>query len=101
VQYGLLVIAGQHPGTTQQQLAELARIDPSSMVALIDGSRRPGLPSVAPQRGPAQAQIHLTAHGERMLARARESPSRSATCCPADCGRACQFTDGNHRADER
>src|SRR5262245_60747489 len=41
--YGLLVIAAKHPGATQQQIAEQAQIDPSSMVALVDELEAAGL----------------------------------------------------------
>jgi DNA-binding MarR family transcriptional regulator len=72
-QYGLLVIAAEHPGTTQQQLAELARIDPSSMVALIDELEAAGIAERRPHsEDRRKREIHLTAHGERMLAQARE-----------------------------
>jgi len=41
--YGVLVVAATAPGATQQQLAKLAQIDPSSLVGLIDELEASGL----------------------------------------------------------
>src|SRR3954447_4526379 len=35
-EFGLLTVVAKRPGVTQQELASLARVDPSSMVALLD-----------------------------------------------------------------
>jgi DNA-binding MarR family transcriptional regulator len=35
-EFGLLTVLAKRPGITQQELAGLARVDPSSMVALLD-----------------------------------------------------------------
>jgi len=71
-QYGLLVIAHANPGATQQQLAELAQIDPSTMVARIDELERAGLAERRPHPDDRRKRaIHLTARGEQELARAR------------------------------
>lgn len=35
-EFGLLTVLAKRPGITQQELAALARVDPSSMVALLD-----------------------------------------------------------------
>ncbi len=72
-QYGLLAIAASHPGVAQQRLAELAQIDPSSMVALLDELEAAGLAERRPyDEDRRKRAIHLTAHGERTLAQARE-----------------------------
>ncbi len=72
-QYGLLVIAAGHPGATQQQLAELTQIDPSSMVALLDELEAAGMAERRPHDEDRRKRaIHLTAHGERTLTEASE-----------------------------
>jgi DNA-binding MarR family transcriptional regulator len=35
-EFGLMTVMAKRPGITQQELASLARVDPSSMVALLD-----------------------------------------------------------------
>lgn len=35
-EFGVLTVLAKRPGITQQELASLARVDPSSMVALVD-----------------------------------------------------------------
>jgi DNA-binding MarR family transcriptional regulator len=71
-QYGLLVVAAASPGATQQQLAERAEIDPSSMVALIDELEAAGLAERRPDAEDRRKRaIHLTPHGEDVLAQAR------------------------------
>ena len=42
-EFGLMTILAGRPGITQQDLAGLARIDPSSMVAVLDGLEERGL----------------------------------------------------------
>jgi MarR family transcriptional regulator, lower aerobic nicotinate degradation pathway regulator len=42
-EFGVLTVLARRPGITQQDLAALARVDPSSMVALIDDFERRGL----------------------------------------------------------
>lgn len=71
-QYGLLVVAADHPGVTQQQLAGLAQIDASTMVALIDELETAGLAERRPDADDRRKRaIHLTAHGEQTLEHAR------------------------------
>ena len=42
-EFGLLTVLSKRPGITQQELAGLARVDPSSMVALLDDLERRGV----------------------------------------------------------
>jgi DNA-binding MarR family transcriptional regulator len=71
-QYGVLVIAGTAPGSTQQQLAELAQIDPSTLVALIDELEAAGLAERRPHVDDRRKRaIHLTPRGEEVLAEAQ------------------------------
>jgi DNA-binding MarR family transcriptional regulator len=71
-QYGLLVIMTGSPGATQQELAQRAEIDPSSMVALIDELEAAGLAERRPHSDDRRKRaIHLTAGGERALVDAR------------------------------
>ena len=71
--FGLLTLIDADPGVTQQQLVARSRIDPSSMVGLLDELEERGL---AERRGhPSDRRkhaLHLTAKGRRTLGRARE-----------------------------
>jgi DNA-binding MarR family transcriptional regulator len=72
--FGVLTLIESHPGTTQQQLVTGSLIDPSSMVAVIDELEELGL--AERRRHPSDRRkhaVHLTAKGERTLARAREA----------------------------
>lgn len=70
--YGFLVIAATAPGATQQELAERAQIDPSSLVALIDELEAAGLAERRPHVDDRRKRaIHLTAKGEKVLAQAQ------------------------------
>jgi DNA-binding MarR family transcriptional regulator len=42
-EFGLMTVMAKRPGLTQQELALLARVDPSSMVALLDDLERRGI----------------------------------------------------------
>jgi DNA-binding MarR family transcriptional regulator len=42
-EFGLMTVMAKRPGLTQQELASLARVDPSSMVALLDDLERRGI----------------------------------------------------------
>ncbi|MFL5843003.1 MAG: MarR family winged helix-turn-helix transcriptional regulator [Thermoleophilaceae bacterium] len=42
-EFGLMTVLAKRPGITQQELAALARVDPSSMVALLDDLEARGL----------------------------------------------------------
>jgi DNA-binding MarR family transcriptional regulator len=71
--YGLMVVAQANPGLTQQELAELAQIDPSTLVAQIDELEAAGMAERRPHPDDRRKRaIHLTATGERTLTRAKE-----------------------------
>jgi MarR family transcriptional regulator, lower aerobic nicotinate degradation pathway regulator len=71
--YGLMVVAQANPGRTQQQLAELSQIDPSTLVAQIDELEAMGMAERRPHAEDRRKRaIHLTSKGERTLVRARE-----------------------------
>jgi DNA-binding MarR family transcriptional regulator len=67
-EFGLLTVVAKRPGTTQQELAALARVDPSSMVALLDDLEARG---VAERRvDPSDRRrrsVHLTPKGEEQM----------------------------------
>ena len=66
--FGMMNVLATRPGITQQELASLANVDPSSMVALLDEMEAQGLAerhvdSVDRRR----RSVHLTETGERKL----------------------------------
>lgn len=67
-EFGLMTVVMNRPGITQQELAGLAQIDPSSMVAVLDGLEERGLLErrINPDDRRRRA-VHLTAGGEREL----------------------------------
>src|SRR3954452_272043 len=64
-EFGLMTVIAKRPGITQQDLAALARVDPSSMVALLDALEERGL---AERRVHAddrrKRSVHLTEKGK-------------------------------------
>jgi DNA-binding MarR family transcriptional regulator len=69
----VLSLIAANPGITQQQLVEESRIDPSSMVALVDELERLGLAQRRPHPSDRRKHaLHLTAKGTRTLDRVRE-----------------------------
>jgi len=64
-EFGLMTVLAKRPGITQQELASLARVDPSSMVALMDELERRGVAErrVDPEDRRRRA-VHLTPKGE-------------------------------------
>lgn len=67
-EFGLMTVVAKRPGITQQDLAALARIDPSSMVALLDDLEARGLAErrVDPEDR-RRRSVHLTAEGQRKM----------------------------------
>jgi DNA-binding MarR family transcriptional regulator len=67
-EFGLMTVVAKRPGITQQELASLARVDPSSMVALLDDLERRG---IAERRiDPADRRrraVHLTDKGQKQM----------------------------------
>jgi DNA-binding MarR family transcriptional regulator len=74
----VMTLINANPGITQQQLVEESRIDPSSMVALIDDFEERGLAKRRPHPSDRRKHaIHLTPKGIRMLARVREAGGKA------------------------
>ena len=67
-EFGLMTVVAKRPGIAQQDLAALARIDPSSMVAVLDELERRG---VVERRIDAEDRrrraVHLTDEGKRQM----------------------------------
>jgi DNA-binding MarR family transcriptional regulator len=67
-EFGLMTVMAKRPGITQQDLAALARVDPSTMVALLDELEKRG---IAERRvDPADRRrraVYLTADGEEQM----------------------------------
>jgi MarR family transcriptional regulator, lower aerobic nicotinate degradation pathway regulator len=65
-EFGLMTVLSKRPGITQQELAGLARVDPSSMVAILDDLEKRG---IAERRVDAEDRrrrsVFLTEEGER------------------------------------
>ena len=80
-EFGLMTVMAKRPGLTQQELASLARVDPSSMVALLDDLERRG---IAERRVDAadrrRRAVYLTDKGkERMQVLQREARKAAKT----------------------
>ena len=78
-EFGLLTVLSKRPGITQQELASLARVDPSSMVAVLDELERRGVAErrVDPQDRRRRA-VHLTAKGEEQMHVLQEEARKAA-----------------------
>src|SRR4051794_6667996 len=79
-EFGLMTVIMNRPGTTQQELAALAQIDPSSMVAVLDSLEERG---VVERRIDAEDRrrraVHLTAEGRRKWKDLQREARRTAT----------------------
>ena len=67
-EFGLMTVISKRPGIAQQDLASLARVDPSSMVALLDALEQQGLAErrVDPADRRRRA-VYLTAKGKEKV----------------------------------
>src|SRR3954469_11920860 len=67
-EFGLLTVLAKRPGITQQELASLARVDPSSMVAVLDELERRGVAErrVDPDDRRRRA-VYLTDEGAKQM----------------------------------
>src|SRR4051794_11841204 len=67
-EFGLMVVLAKRPGITQQELAALGRVDPSSMVALMDTLEARGIAErrVDPEDR-RRRSVYLTAKGEKAM----------------------------------
>jgi DNA-binding MarR family transcriptional regulator len=71
--FAVLNIISSHPGVTQQEIGAETDIDPSTMVALLDGLEKRGLAERrAHPEDRRKRAVHLTKQGEKTLARGRE-----------------------------
>lgn len=66
--FGVLVVLSQRPGITQQELAAMSKVDPSSMVALLDDFEARGLAERRAHPGDRRKRtVHLTDAGTAKL----------------------------------
>jgi DNA-binding MarR family transcriptional regulator len=80
-EFGLMTVIASRPGLTQHELATTARVDPSSMVALLDALEEKGLAErrVDPDDRRRRA-VHLTDKGrEQMRVLQREARKAAET----------------------
>src|SRR3954453_15969708 len=80
-EFGLMTVMAKRPGLTQHELASLARVDPSSMVAVLDDLERRGIAErrVDPEDR-RRRSVHLTAKGEdQMRVLQREAGKAAST----------------------
>ena|SRR5947209_7536808 len=77
-EFGLLQVIGARPGITQQELATLARVDPSSMVAALDELEARGLAErrVDPEDR-RRRSVHLTSAGKDEMRRLRREARKA------------------------
>jgi DNA-binding MarR family transcriptional regulator len=67
-EFGLMTVLSTRPGITQQDLASLARVDPSSMVALLDDLERRGIAERRVNQDDRRRRaIYLTDEGKRLV----------------------------------
>jgi DNA-binding MarR family transcriptional regulator len=67
-EFGLMTVMAKRPGITQQELASLARVDPSSMVALLDDLEKRGVAErrIDPEDR-RRRSVFLTKKGEEQM----------------------------------
>ncbi len=67
-EFGLMMVLASRPGITQQELAAVARVDPSSMVALLDELEARGVAErrIDPEDRRRRA-VRLTEEGHRQM----------------------------------
>lgn len=75
--FAFMRLLREHGSISQQELAAIAGVDPSTVVAIMDSMERAGL--AERRRNPQDRRayrLHLTRHGETMLARAEQHLAR-------------------------
>jgi len=76
-QFAAMVVIETNPGMAQQDLVEATNIDPSTMVAMLDGLEQAGLAERRPHPTDRRKRaLHLTASGKRKLDAARDAAQR-------------------------
>ena len=80
-EFGLMTVMAKRPGITQQELASLARVDPSTMVALLDDLERRGIAERRVDSADRRRRsVFLTEKGhEQMLVLQREARRSAKT----------------------
>jgi DNA-binding MarR family transcriptional regulator len=72
-EFAVLNIIAAKPGVTQHDIGTEADVDPSTMVALLDGLEKRGLAERRAHPDDRRKRaVHLTRHGEQALGRGRE-----------------------------
>ncbi|HEX6458512.1 MAG TPA: MarR family winged helix-turn-helix transcriptional regulator [Thermoleophilaceae bacterium] len=72
-EFGVLNVLARNPGMTQQDLGQLAGVDPSTMVATLDGLEERGLAERRPHPDDRRKRaIYLTAAGQDALREGRK-----------------------------
>src|SRR3954454_23360641 len=67
-EFGLMTVMAKRPGITQQELASLARIDPSSMVPRLDDREARGVAERHVDREDRRRRaVYLTRQGEEQM----------------------------------
>lgn len=65
-EFGVLAVVARQPGITQQAIGEAANVDPSTMVATLDGLEKRGLAERRPHASDRRKRaVHLTEAGEK------------------------------------
>jgi DNA-binding MarR family transcriptional regulator len=78
-EFGLLTVVAKRPGITQQELAALARVDPSTMVALLDDLEARGIAERRVDRSDRRRRaVHLTPKGEESMRVLQREARRAA-----------------------
>jgi DNA-binding MarR family transcriptional regulator len=72
-EFGVLTIIADQPGITQQGIVDATQVDSSTMVATLDAFEERGIATrrVHPEDR-RKRTVHLTPHGQELLARAQE-----------------------------
>jgi DNA-binding MarR family transcriptional regulator len=72
-EFAVLNIVDSHPGVTQHEVGIRSDVDPSTMVALLDGLEARGLAERRAHPDDRRKRaVHLTPKGQKLLARGRE-----------------------------
>jgi DNA-binding MarR family transcriptional regulator len=76
-QFAAMVVIETNPGMAQQDLVEATNIDPSTMVAMLDGLEQSGFAERRPHPTDRRKRaLHLTPKGKRKLDDARAAAQR-------------------------
>jgi DNA-binding MarR family transcriptional regulator len=72
-EFGVLAVIADQPGITQQGIVDATQVDSSTMVATLDALEERGIATrrVHPEDR-RKRTVHLTPHGQELLARAQE-----------------------------